>query len=80
MLKFFNELLLSHQVCTGFDTLPLKEKMLNNCGTYLFSILLFKIREKNFILGKKESYLEKSLITVISILQVDPNVSAFTQV
>lgn len=42
MLKFFNELFLSHQVCTGFDTLPLKEKMLNKCGIHLFSILLLK--------------------------------------
>lgn len=42
MLKFFNELFLSHQVCTGFDTLPLKEKMLNKCGIHLFSILILK--------------------------------------
>lgn len=61
MLKFFNELFLSHEVCTGFDTLPLKEKMLKNCCIYLFSILLFKIREKNLISGQEWKIFRKKL-------------------
>lgn len=80
MLKFFNELFLSHQVCTGSDTLPLKEKMLNNFGIYLLSILLLKMCEENLFLGKKGRYSEKSSITITNILLVDPNVSTFTQV
>lgn len=79
MLKFFNELFLSHQVCTGFDTLPLKEKMLNNCGIYLLSIQLLKICEKNLISGQESKIFRKKL-SYNNILQVDPHVSTFTQV
>lgn len=64
MLKIFNEVFLSHQVCTGFDTLPLKEKMLNNCGNLpTFYTAIENLREK--FLGKKERYSVKSPITII---------------
>lgn len=59
----------------GFDTLPLKEEMLN----YHHFILLLKIYEKKLI-SSEGGCLENSSIPTISILQVEPPVSTFSQV
>lgn len=53
--------------------------MLNSCGISLFSVLLLKICEKTNLWARKEDT-GKSSIAVISILQVEPIVSTFTQV
>ena len=53
MLKLFNRLFFSHQVCTGFDTLPLKEEMLNY-HLHTFYTATQNIREEINFWARKE--------------------------
>lgn len=58
MPKFFNRLFFSHQVCSGFDTLPLKEEMLI---IYILSIMLLRIYEKKLTSRQERRVFGKQL-------------------